>query len=326
MIQINGKKATIANVTATTFEMTGVDSSAFTVYTGGGFAMRASTKPAIYMNRMLQHSFDTCYVVAYGDDAIHIDFPDGRDIEHCLFDFLVEGACARSQYRITTSATVESLIGCKLKAYNTHTRGSILSTNIVGAGAVTFYGGAFEIKSHTYDAALPLVTPGSEGEFGFYGVDIEYPNRAGVKPNDYLSFNGKLTCIDDGEVVLWNNEFNDSGDGAFVPTVTGVSGSGGTYTINKAKVRYLGAMVWVAYDITITTNGTWAGGIVFGLPVVSSADGANLPLLGRVTGTGQSLQGLILNGQSTFTIYKYDGSHPAVDGSTIRISGWYERA
>ena len=333
MTQINALTATIANATATTFQLSGINSSGFSTYTGGGNIIKKATKPALYMNRMLQHSFDNCYIVAYGDDAVEFGFPDNRPFEECDFDFLIEGAQSRSAYRFLSGASTQIMHNCNFQGYNTHARGAYFSTDTAGAGAMVLYGGEIHVSSHTVNATLPLVTAGSEGEFAFYaGVDMFYPNRAGILPTSYTAFRTILGCSSDGLNIdrssqFVNGGFSDDADGPFNPTIFASVGTITTASGVGSYVRYLGKMVFVSFKITIPNNGTGSSALRANLPVNASANG-NWVLNGRSHALGgQQLQGLILEGFPTFvTIWTDDNTYPAVDGETIYLSGWYEAA
>lgn len=324
MIEISGFSGTVANATATTFELTGINSTGFTTWTSGGLAVKKATQPAIYVNRMLQHSFDTCYVVAYGDDAIEFGFPDGRDLEECTFDFLVEGACERSHYRIASGTSSESLFDCRFLTYNSHARGSIFSTSTNGSGSFSFYGGEIRVSSHIYNASLPLVETGNEDEYFFYaGTRIYYPNRTGVLPSSYGAFRAILSCPSDGDAIIWDHRCRDTSSGSITPVVTANSGTITTYSSVGSYVGYEGDYVNLSITLTITANGTGAGNLIVALPVAASSDGAWLGV-GRCS--GNMLQGVIAASGTQLLIYRYDNTYPSVEGAQLRFSIRYKRA
>lgn len=210
MIEMNARKAVISGVTATTFVMTGINSTGFSTFTNGvhtGTAVKAATKPAMYMNRMEQHSFDTCYVVAYGDHAIEFGFPDHRMQQSNTFDFLIEGAQAASPILFTVDTTNEILRDVVFKSYNTHSLTDFFTTNASGGGQVTFYDGSIKVASHTYNS-LDMATPANR--FAFYGTDVFWPARAGVTPTAYAAFVGQVSAIDDGDVEVWGHTFRNT--------------------------------------------------------------------------------------------------------------------
>ncbi|MCF1452303.1 hypothetical protein ACQZ61_04055 [Agrobacterium vitis] len=108
----------------------------------------------------------------------------------------------------------------------------------------------------------------------------------------------------------------------FEPSTGSISG----YTVNLAKYSRVGKLVHVYYDISITNNGSGAGGIVLGLPF-AVASGAGCILAGRETGsTGKQLQAYGGASATTVTVTAYDNTYPAGSGYRLILSGTYEAA
>jgi hypothetical protein len=109
--------------------------------------------------------------------------------------------------------------------------------------------------------------------------------------------------------------------GTWTPTI---SAGSGTITTSSASGRYtkIWNLWWVRVDITITTNGTGAGGVVFTLPPgFTATEGGTLT--GReTTTTFYLLRGAVASGGTTCSLTNYDATYPAADGYTFRVSGW----
>jgi len=329
MTQINSKEAVVANATATTFEMTGINSSGYSTYTTGGYALRRNTKPAIYMNRMKQHRFIGCYVVSYSEDAIEYAFPDGSRLEQSTFDFLQEGAASRSIWRWSgVSTSTINTYSNEFRGYSTHCGGAYFSTDATGAGRIVAYDTTINDPSHVHQPTnMPLVTTGSEGLFVFYGARISWYSRAGVLMGSYGgSSNGTVFAVSDGKTEVWGAFPKSVSTGSFTPTVAATSGTITTLGTVSGYAFYLGDMVWVEYSIAITTNGTGASALTATLPA-TAATGAVSVLNGRsIAVGGQQLQGRIASGGTVVTIWTDDNTYPGADGETIVLSGWYRRA
>jgi hypothetical protein len=115
----------------------------------------------------------------------------------------------------------------------------------------------------------------------------------------------------------------DSSWTAFTPTL---SAGTGTFTAATATGRYMqvGKLVFVRYDIQITTNGTAASSVVVSLPVNASATGTSV-LPGREYAlVGKMLQGMVTTTQ--VAIINYDNSYPGANGYKLSLTGVYEAA
>jgi hypothetical protein len=112
---------------------------------------------------------------------------------------------------------------------------------------------------------------------------------------------------------------------SWTPTVLPGTGAITAYTVNSCKYYELEKMVYITLSFTVTNNGTGGTNITASLPFNASANG-NFILAGRETGvSGVALVGRIDAGSSTVLIRQYNNAYPAAAGSTIEVSGWYER-
>lgn len=324
MTEMNGASAVISNVTATTFEMTGINSTGWGSFTSGT-AVRMASKPAIYMNRMEQHHFRTCYVATWADHAIEIDFVDTTPLQQCQFDFLFEGVQTGSEVKFLVGTNTRNIRDTVFSSYNTHAVTSYFSTDAGVGGQIAFYGGAVRVSKHSTNAALPLVDNAAKYAF-LAGTDIFYPSRAGVTPSSYSQpFRADVSCIDDGEHHIWGARYRDVSSGSFSPTVAAAAGAIATLGTVSGYAVFVGEMVWVEYSITITDNGTGSDHITATLPV-SSASGNRATLNGRETATGQQLQGYLGGNATAVEIRMDDNNYPGASGTSIFLSGWYRRA
>jgi len=328
MTQINAYKAVVKNRSSSQFTMTGIDSTGFGSFTGTAFAYRPMTGPGIYMSGMQDHRFINCYLVAIGDDAIQLDCNTGNWIGNS-FQFLIEGALDRSVFRVTNGAGLEDFVDCDWEIYNTHCRSSFFSTN--GGSLMQFLGGRLRVRSHTTNATLPFVDSANAADYAFFGgMDIYYPNRAGVTPTSYTSFRARLSCKEDGLSVVWGHDVNSILNQNYTPTVTAGSGSITTLGSISGRVKYLSTnLFYMAATVTITTNGTGATTIVIPLPAGVTAQAAQHQVLSAyadVGGARVTCTARVAASGTSIAVSKYDGTYPGADGAVIVVSGLLEIA
>lgn len=110
---------------------------------------------------------------------------------------------------------------------------------------------------------------------------------------------------------------------AFTPTITA---SSGTFTSVSATGRYLKIerTVFIELAITITTNGTAAGGIIAS-PLPFTAGVGSAIIYGRANQiSGKMLQGIIQGGTASTTIFNYDNTYAGATGEILILTGFYE--
>lgn len=111
---------------------------------------------------------------------------------------------------------------------------------------------------------------------------------------------------------------------SYTPTITAGTG---TFTTVSASGKYcqIGKIVVCKFTITITTNGTAAGGILATLPVTAASG-----LISTGSGRENSVVGKMLqvyNSSTTqATIFNYDNTYPGGNGYSIICSLVYEAA
>lgn len=101
-------------------------------------------------------------------------------------------------------------------------------------------------------------------------------------------------------------------------TLTGIASTGGTLTSANGTIDYtkIGREILWQATINIVTNGTGVGAIVANFPFTVAGIA---PFVGYDTGAGVPLVGYINAG--ALIVFKYDGTYPAVSGSSLRIGG-----
>jgi hypothetical protein len=186
MTQINNVKTTISGVTANTFTLDGVDSTAYSTYTSGGQVVRSQTKPTVVFGRGEQQDFDTCYVVNYGTDSIEYLFSTFPRAENIRFDILFEGMGSRSHLRILSGAFGASPVfyNFDFAVYNTHSRDYVISSD---AGSKSFVGSRISITNNVYSVPAVFDTP---GRFSLKETTLIYPTTASLTTSSLAAFSG----------------------------------------------------------------------------------------------------------------------------------------
>jgi hypothetical protein len=315
MSQINQLAGTVSSATATTF-VVDIDSSAFSNFTSGGYALKQGTKPAIYWDGGRKHRFINCYAVSYAPDCVEIGFATtpARD---CTFDFHLEGAQSRSSYRFLAGTTARSIYNVEFKADGLHCAVSYFSTNASGAGSVKFYGGGISVLSTGSVATLPLFDDATK--YGLYAkVNVVYPVRAQVVVASLIKCSAWISALDDGE-TLFGGKYN----GTWTPTITSASGTITTSSASGILEQISDNLIFIEVTITITTNGTGAGNVQFTLPTgVAGINGAYRYIHGKEQVTsGKMLVGQQVNTSGTISVTDYANVYPAADGSILKLSG-----
>jgi len=117
----------------------------------------------------------------------------------------------------------------------------------------------------------------------------------------------------DTMALLHNNPWT-----AYTPTI---SASSGTFTaaVGSGYWTSIDKKIFFTETITITTNGTAAGAVVSTLP--TAATGGITQVCSGVNTTAVTALEAIIG--SNLTIYKYDGTYPGADATTLIVSGFY---
>lgn len=111
---------------------------------------------------------------------------------------------------------------------------------------------------------------------------------------------------------------------AWSPTVTAETG---TFTSVSGAGRYMSAgklTIW-SLTITITTAGTAAGAVRFGLPVTAQASGVYMGGGRESASTGVALT--VFGASTTLgSVLRYDNATIIASGRTLMLAGTYEAA
>lgn len=207
------------------------------------------------------------------------------------------------------------------KIYMVKQRGTAASPTVVAAndslGDIYFYGydGANRQTAALIQGAVDA-TPGSgdmPGRLAFYTTA---DGASSVTERMRIDNAGLITGTGTS-LGAWT---------AYTPTVTA---STGTFTTVSATGRYcrIGKIVIVSVAVTITTNGTAAGSIVFTLPSgLTSANGSpNYIGSGREGSLTGAMQQVVCGPNATTAyIQKYDGGYSGANGAGFSATLVYE--
>jgi hypothetical protein len=132
-----------------------------------------------------------------------------------------------------------------------------------------------------------------------------------------------------GALSFANGGTNDTGGAwtAYTPTVTASSGTFTSVGATGQYKRVLGKLYMLRVVVTITTNGTAAGRLLFTTPVNVIAAGGGVA--GGWRGGGIGVIGLAgFDSLSTFSVTHTDasGTYPGSNGAVIRMAGFFEAA
>ena|SRR3990167_1340763 len=119
-------------------------------------------------------------------------------------------------------------------------------------------------------------------------------------------------------------------DGAWAGYTPTISSGTGTITTASGTGRWLkqGKIVHFSVILTITTNGTGATSITFTLPQAGPVTNEYAFAGQEIATSGVGLTVKFRGGDSTtvVSVYKYDSTYPATNGSILIVSGSYEVA
>lgn len=297
MTELNARVCTVANRTSTTFELSGLNTTGFGTFTSGGYVVKKTVDP-VKFSRMEGQTFSECYLASWADHAITIKLGVLRTPKQLHLDWLCEGGFT-SQYHFATGTTVGEIRGLTIFAYNTFLRGSFLSTDASGGGAVKIFNGDISVANHEVNTTLPLVDDATKYYFNS-GTEVLYPREDGLDADNLASFYGKFKNVQNSNEYLWRpfvaglldisranagqikfpvaqnassdvNTLDDYEEGTFTPVVIGTSAAGaGTYSLQSGRYTKIGNRVF--FDIALTWSAhTGTGDIrLTGLPFTAA--------------------------------------------------------
>jgi hypothetical protein len=117
------------------------------------------------------------------------------------------------------------------------------------------------------------------------------------------------------------NTLDDYEEGTFTPTITTTSGTLTAYT-SAGSYTKIGNQIFLAFQFTITTNGTGAGSFLVGnLPFTVTSSVA------QGFGAESAATGMMLNVQkydnTRFQVTKYDYTYPGANGYVLNCRAFY---
>ena len=150
----------------------------------------------------------------------------------------------------------------------------------------------------------------------YYGINAS-GGFASILTNNFLNdyITEAIHNVDDSA-----SQLNTTGYTTYTPVVTAGSGTITSYTAT-GNYYQLGYLVFFQATITITDNGSGATSLDVTIPFTTAITGT---ISGRNATIGTSLDGVI-SGTST-QVFTSSNTYPAATGSSIYISGFYQRS
>lgn len=238
---------------------------------------------------------------------------------------LANGDFDRGTYGLWIDGTVTSMTPSKIVNFSCYGE-----ANIAGSKAIFIQGSNCKLQlenigteNHHQNA---IRVEGSGNTVSIGNADFTNWNQSGVGFPAVEALNGNViqfaqpatTTGGGGSAVYGASTGTIYADDLWIPHSTTVtSQTGSITTVGTTSVRYKrrGRLVDVAFDITITTNGTGAGDVRFTLPFAAAgfSNGAGREV--ALTGTALSVQ--TTNASSNCQIIKFDNTYPAANGSRL---------
>lgn len=162
-------------------------------------------------------------------------------------------------------------------------------------------------------------------EDGSHVIRKNYFYGFGTYDGEGVPTHANLCGITDTGVAFGGFLYNEAWN-AYTPTITAQSGA---FTAVSATGRWkqVGKLVFIELAITITTNGTAAGGIRATLPSApGNVAGNDYFGSGRNTSQGTMVFAQFSAGSQTAFLKKVDDTYPGATGAVLKISGMYEVA
>lgn len=177
-------------------------------------------------------------------------------------------------------------------------------------------------KFNFYTSNLPIHVYGTSGSpsFTFPSVGNNvYIDKENGTPDPIIEADGEINVIYN-TTALPENPWD-----TYTPTVTA---SSGTITSYVAEGRYArrGKLITVSINISITNNGTGAGGLLVTMPAPSGGDAVGGTCInGRERAlSNATISAYIDTGSSTAEVLKYDGTYPGGTNAVLSFSGTYQ--
>lgn len=139
MTELNGRVFTPANITSSSFELSGENSSAYGAWTSGG-TVHYKTGPCFYIGQLHSGRFDL-YGAQYGSYTLILEndpdvTPAALDLANVVLDLHGEGNAVQSLVRFKTGTNIYRARDVMITEPNSHSVGSVFSTDANGGGKV----------------------------------------------------------------------------------------------------------------------------------------------------------------------------------------------
>ena len=198
---------------------------------------------------------------------------------------------------------------CQFNIISNNTITNINTLNETNAAGILMYGAGSGNNTITGN------TVWSDNGKLYYGINAS-GGFASILTNNFLNdYITEAIHNVDGSA----SQLNTTGYTTYTPVVTAGSGSITSYTAT-GNYYQLGYLVFFQATITITNNGSGATSLNVTIPSTTAITGT---ITGRNTTSGYSLQGIISG--TTVSVFTSTNAYPAATGSTIYISGFYQR-
>lgn len=179
MANINSTVGVIQNVTATTFEIVGLDTSALSAYTGSGLASKQQTTATVVLGRTSNTRFVQCYIQAFGQAAINFQFPDSSIMHGVDFEgLLVEGA-PLAYGHFTQGSTNKSIEGFRFSTPHNLAAVAMFTLDAGSAGNVALGNGLIRVDHDPY-GTRKVILDAQASKFSLPGTDVYSPTIGAV--------------------------------------------------------------------------------------------------------------------------------------------------
>lgn len=204
--QMFNLKATITAIEGSILVFGNVDATGWDAWQSGGVVARSQTVATMMFGRTQGHTFDSCYWVNYGTDAIEVVFPDGQALRSSAFrNALFEGYGSRSAFHFNAGAALfRDVIGFEFDTYQDRVR-NLLSTDIAAGGYIRIRGCKLAITSgQQWTKKLFL----EESKFLLVEADIFAVIPNSINAANFVEFGGKITVGDERRSRNYRQDFS----------------------------------------------------------------------------------------------------------------------
>lgn len=199
MTELNGATYTVANIdtAAGTFELSGIDSSAYTAFSSG--RVWNNTGPAVLLNGAKDVDWRASYILAYGSPSIVVDLVNGTPIGSCKLSFQSESQNQRV-IRLDGDTTTKVIQRFELNLLNNSQAHSNSFIQLTGGGSIRIDGLKLYISNLPSAPANGIFAPAAS--FTLRGADIYSPLEAALNAETaFASFSGSMYAAD---TDAWN--------------------------------------------------------------------------------------------------------------------------